>query len=164
MLSFKSFITEGNPLSRLHQHSKAGRHFSVISAERDGLTPQENHARTKELKKKLTSQGYGYKNAEGHWQGGKEHSLLVHAKEKGDEAGNKLKSDMIQHGIHYDQDSVLHHDGKTATLHGTNHTGYPGFNKSENVGRVATNKPKAEFQTELKPGKKSSARFTTTTD
>jgi hypothetical protein len=65
-------------------------------------------------------------------------------------------------GQHFDQDSVLHHNGKTARLVGTNETGYPGKDKSEKVGgRLKYNiDPEPPFQTDVKPGKKG-GRFTT---
>jgi hypothetical protein len=135
------------------------------------VSPEQNKKNHEELKKKLTAQGYTHKDVEGHWEGGKEKSILVHAKGKGDEHGKQLLHDIKKHGEHYNQDSILHHDGKTATLHGTNKTGFPGHGKTENVGKMAFNKPHAPFQTEtkpksdkpLKPGRtsKGSARFTT---
>jgi hypothetical protein len=162
MLGFVQYITESNPLSRLQHHIKSGRHFVAMSAERTGLTPKENHDRMTELKGKLQKQGFGFKRAVGHWEGGQESSLVVHAKETGHEAGNHLKDVMMKHAKHYDQDSILHHDGETATLHGTNSTGFPGMGKSVSVGKVAYNKGDSEFQTELRPSKKRApARFTT---
>jgi len=161
MLSFLKFTTlqEGNPLSRLHGHIEAGRHFGVISAERSGLSSQENKKRMKELKEKLKTQGYGFKKTEGRWEGGKENSLVVNAKGKGPEAGDQLKKDLEQHARHYDQDSYLHSDGKNHTLHGTNETGFPGNNKEYKLGDLHYNKS-AENQTEMRPGKKKSpARF-----
>jgi hypothetical protein len=175
MLSFKQHVQldEGNPLARLHKHAQEGRHYVVISAHRgsDEATPEQNKKRHEELKKKLSSQGYAHKEVEGHWEGGKEKSIMVHAKDKGDDAGHKLLSDMKKHGEHYNQDAILHHDGKKATLHGTNKTGFPGHGKTENVGSMKYNKPDAPFQTEMKPKSdkplkagrtsKGSARFTT---
>lgn len=175
MLSFKQHVQldEGNPLARLAKHAEEGRHYAILSSQRphDEVSPEQNKKNHEELKKKLTAQGYTHKEVEGHWEGGKEKSILVHAKGKGDEHGKQLLHDIKKHGEHYNQDSILHHDGKTATLHGTNKTGHPGYGKSENVGKMAFNKPHAPFQTEtkpksdkpLKPGRtsKGSARFTT---
>ena len=173
MFTFKQYITEGNPLARLHKHAKEGRHFVVLSAQRgsDEASPEENKKRHAELKKKLTAQGYGHKEVEGHWEGGKEKSIMVHAKDKGDEAGKQLHHDMVKHAQHYNQDAIFHHDGKEGKLHGTNATGYPGKGKTEPVGKVKYNKPHAPFQTETKPKSdkplksgrttKGQARFTT---
>ncbi len=173
MLSFKQYLMEGNPLARLHKHAEKGRHFVVLSAQRgsDEASPEENKKRHAELKKKLTAQGYGHKEVEGHWEGGREKSIMVHAKEPGDEGGKKLHHDMVQHAKHYNQDAIFHHDGKKGELHGTNETGYPGKGKTEPVGKIKYNKPNAPFQTETKPKSdnplkqgrttKGSARFTT---
>jgi hypothetical protein len=172
MKSFRQFVVEGNPLARLHKHIASGRHFVVLSAQRgsDEASASENKKRHAELKKKLTAQGYGHKEVEGHWEGGKEKSIIVHAKKEGDEAGHQLVHDMKQHAHHYNQDSIFHHDGKEGKLHGTNATGYPGKGKTEPVGKVHYNQPKEPFQTELKPKgdklkagrtSKGSARFTT---
>lgn len=173
MKTFKQFILEGNPLSRIHKHSETGRHFVILSAHRPSneASAEENKKRHVELKSKLTAQGYGHREVEGHWEGGKERSILVHAKQTGDKSGNELHRDMVRHAEHYNQDAILHHDGKKAVLHGTNDNGFPGKGKSVDVGRIAHNKPNAEFQTETKPKSdrplkkgrtdKSSARFTT---
>jgi len=158
LLSFKEFsekiqINEGNPLARLHKHSAEGRHFVVISAQRGSseATPEQNKKRHEELRRKLSSQGYAHKEVEGHWEGDKEKSILIHAKEKGEKSGNELLHDMKKHGEHYNQDAIYHHDGKSATLHGTNKSGYPGYGKKENIGKLAFNKPKEPAQTEMKP-------------
>jgi len=165
MLTFKEFIVEGNPLARLNATKGEGRAFSVISAEREGLPKAENERRTAELKKKLTAQGYGHRRAIGHWEGGKENSLLVQAKNTGTKSAGKLRYDMNRHGKTYGQDSVLHHDASGARVEGTNKTGDPGFRKTQKLGRVAYNRPDAPFQTELRPSKrKANARFTTTKD
>ena len=88
-----------------------------------------------------------------------------------DEHGKQLLHDVKEHGKHYNQDSIFHHDTKSAKLHGTNATGFPGKGKEEDVGKTKFNKPHAPFQTETKPksdkplkaGRTSrgSARFTT---
>ena len=176
MLSLKQFqdrLDEGNPLARLYKHTQEGRHFAVVSAHRgsDEATPEQNQKRHEELKKKLTAQGYAHKEVEGHWEGGKEKSILVHAKGAGKEHGQQLYSDIKKHGQDYNQDSILYHDHTGGKLHGTNETGYPGKGKTAQVGQMRFNKPEAPFQTEmkpksdkpLKPGRtsKGSARFTT---
>jgi hypothetical protein len=173
MLSLKQYIVEGNPLARLHKHAQEGRHYAVISAHRpEGeATPEQNKANHAELKKKLTAQGYAHKEVEGHWEGGKEKSILVHAKGKGTEHGKQLLHDVKEHGKSYNQDSVFHHDTESAKLHGTNETGFPGKGKTKPVGQTRYNKPDSPYQTEMKPKSdkplkkgrtdKGSARFTT---
>ena len=64
---------------------------------------------------------------------------------------SSVRAVIKKHGEHYNQDSILHHDGKTATLHGTNKTGFPGHGKTEPVGKMAFNKAHSPFQTETKP-------------
>ena len=162
MLSFIGYLAEGNPLARVHAHAEEGRHFVALSAERSNLSKKENEGRMNELKGKLKAQGYGYKKAEGKWEGGKENSLIVHAKGPGQGHGNNLVKDMKQHAAHYGQDAILHHNGHHGTLVGTNDSGYPGKNKTASVGKIKANQPSAPFQTELRPSKtKSSASFTT---
>lgn len=167
----ETLVCEGNPLARLHKNTEAGRHYSILSAHRTGLSAEENAKRHKELKSKINAQGYSHREVEGHWEGGKEKSIMVHAKATGNKAGEELRHDMNNHGKHYDQDSVFHHNSKTGHLRGTNKTGYPGKGKSEKVGKQTFNRPSSPFQTETKPkgntlkkGRtdKSSAKFTTT--
>jgi hypothetical protein len=163
MLSFHEFLLEGNPLARMKKHADSGRHFVAISAERSSLPSSVNKKRHAALKKSLTKHGYGYREAEGSWEGVKERSVIVHAKQPGEHAGKKLKKDMSRLSKHYDQDSYLHHDSKEATLHGTNATGWPGRGKKDTVGRLSYNNPNSPAQTEFRPGKKKQpARFTTT--
>ena len=57
---------------------------------------------------------------------------------------------MKQHAQHYGQDAIFHHDGKSGKLIGTNTTGFPGKNKSLDVGKVHYNRPNAPFQTQIK--------------
>ena len=173
MLSLKQYMVEGNPLARLHKHAQEGRHYAVLSAHRpEGeATPEQNKARHAELKKKLTAQGYAHKEVEGHYEGSKEKSIMVHAKGTGDEHGKQLLHDVKEHGKHYNQDSIFHHDTKSAKLHGTNATGFPGKGKEEGVGKTKFNKPDSPYQTETKPKSdkplkagrtsKGSAKFTT---
>jgi hypothetical protein len=161
MKTFKQFVAEGNPLARVKKHIDDGRPFAGISAERSHLSPQENKKRMKQLEKMVREKGYGYKKGEGQWEGGKERSLKVHANGTTPEHHKQFKNDMVELGRHFDQDAVFHHDGEAGKLIGTNDTGYPGKDKVEKVGKVRYNRSKAPFQTELKPGKKNSASFTT---
>jgi len=162
--TFLEFIAEGNPLGRLKSHIDGDRHFVAISAERKNLSPQENKQRMTELKAKVAAQGYGYKRSKGMWEGGSERSIVVHAKKAGDGHGDKLVRHMLKHAADYDQDSILHHSGKEAKLIGTNSTGFPGKGNKEPIGAVKYNRPEAPFQTDLKPSRNKSARFTTAND
>lgn len=147
----------------MDRFAKEGRHFIAISATRPGMSKKEIKDKTKELVQHFTSKGYGVRRAEGHYEGGKEHSIVVHAKAPGREAGAELVSTARAAGEKFNQDSILHHNGKSARLIGTNETGFPGMGKSEKVGeRLKFNNPESPFQTELRPSKKKApARFTT---
>jgi hypothetical protein len=150
MISFKQFLTEGNPLARMYKHASDGRHFIAMSAARPGQSASETKAKMKELEHHFTSHGYGVRKTEGHWEGGKESSIVVHAKSPGNKAGAELMAHARKAGIHHDQDSILHHNGKTARLVGTNDSGYPGKGKTVKVGdRLKMNNPHSEFQTEF---------------
>jgi len=174
MLSFLDFLmVEGNPLARLRTHEQEGRHYSVLSAHRpEGeATAAQNKANHAELKKKLSAQGYSHKEVEGHWEGTKEKSIMVYAKGAGDEHGKQLLHDVKEHGRHYNQDSVFHHNTKVAKLHGTNEKGFPGKGRTEPLGVTKFNRPEEPSQTETKPKSdrplkkgrtsKGSAKFTT---
>lgn len=156
-------LREGNPLARMQKHQEEGRHFIGISTERPGLTKKEVAGRNKELVSMAREAGFGVRRAEGHYEGGKESSHIIHAKAAGREAGAELVAFGRKAGKKFGQDSVLHHNGKTARLIGTNETGFPGMDKSEKVGgKMKFNNPQSDFQTELRPSKKKSpARFTT---
>jgi hypothetical protein len=156
-------LEEGNPLATMQKHQEAGRHFIALSTERPGLSKKEVRARNKELIASAREAGYGVRKAEGRYEGGKETSHIIHAKAAGKESGAELVSFGRRMGQKYDQDSVLHHNGKTARLIGTNETGFPGKGKSEKVGgKLKYNNPESPFQTELRPSKKKApARFTT---
>lgn len=154
-------LEEGNPLARVAKFGQEKRHFVALTSERSNKSKKENEKNFKELKGKLKAQGYGYRRAQGQWEGGKEKSLIVHAKKPGDEAGRELVRDMLHHGRHYEQDSILHHNGEAGHLIGTNESGYPGNKKVVRAGKTSYNNPVSPFQTEFRPGKKkSSARFT----
>jgi hypothetical protein len=154
MKSFKQSLQEGNPLARIFHHAEAGRHMVALSAQKSDKSKKENEARHAELKKKITAQGYGHREVEGVYQGQREKSLVVHAKGVGGAHGRRLRKDMAAHAKHYGQDSILHHNGKRATLHYANGT-------KEHVGKLAYNRPDAQFQTSMRGKKKAPATFTT---
>jgi hypothetical protein len=156
-------LEEGNPLSRMQKHEKEGRHFIGLSTTRPNLSKKEIASRDKELVGMARNAGFGVRKAEGHYEGNKEKSFVIHAKAPGREAGADLVAFGRKAGEHFNQDSVLHHNGKTARLIGTNETGNPGMGKSNPVGsKLKFNNPELPFQTELRPSKKKApARFTT---
>jgi hypothetical protein len=162
-LSDMENLEEGNPLAVMHKHQEAGRHFVAISTERPGLSKKEVKTRNKELVSHARKAGYGVRKVEGHYEGTKETSHIIHAKAPGKESGAELVAFGRKMGHKYDQDSVLHHNGKSARLVGTNKTGYPGKGNADKVGgKLKFNNPASPFQTEMRPGKKKSpARFTT---
>lgn len=158
MLRFTEYLLEGNPLAQHEKKIKQGHHFVGISAEREGLSAEENNKRTAALKADLKAGGYVYRKARGMWDGGGENSLTVYSKAPGEEAGNQLKTDMVALGQKYGQDSVLHHNGQQGVLIGTNTTGWVGMGKEMPVGQVAYNQPNAPFETEFRPSRPLSAR------
>jgi hypothetical protein len=162
--TFKQYLNEkGNPLARMHKFQEEGRHFVAVSTERPGLSKDEIASRNKELVASAREAGFGVRKAKGMYEGGSESSHVIHAKAPGREAGAELVAFGRKMGQKYGQDSILHHNGKSARLIGTNETGYPGMGKSEKVGeKLKYNRPEQPFQTELRPSKKKSpARFTT---
>ena len=151
----RSWILEhGNPLARLNTHIQNDRHIVAISAERSKLSPQENKARMHELMDKLKKQGYGFKKTKGVWEGGSEHSLIVHAKEPGNKAGANLVKDMRKLASDYDQDAILHYNQQTGggRLIGTNDSGFPGKKKVVKLGKIRYNVDKSKDRTELGGG------------
>lgn len=169
MLTFLEFINviqEGNPLARVKKFEDKNRPTAGITAWRGNKSDKENKANMKSFDKELRDKGYGYRKAEGTWEGGKEPSRYVTAKGKGNRHVKQFKRDMIKLSTKYDQDAVaLRHD-KTTNLHGTNDTGWPGRGKVANVGKTAYNIKNAPFQTEFNPSKPASKRpkFTTKED
>lgn len=145
-------LEEGSPLAKVRKMEKEGRHYGTISAERKGLSPEENKNRMEALKDDLHRMGYSgrIKKTRGMWEGGSEASFMVSAHEAGTEHGNKLKSDLIALGKKYDQDSIIHHDGKKAKLYGTNPTGYPGQGNVEGIGTTKMNKSNPYGETEFR--------------
>jgi len=175
MLSFKEFmIMEGNPLSRMKKFEGEGRHFIAISAERPNMSKKESAEKQSQLINYFRDKGYGVRKAQGDYEGFKEPSMIVHAKETGEKAGQELVAHAKEAGQNFKQDSILHHDGKSARLIFTNDTADQKRGDVIEVGsKLKYNDPESPFQTELKPGKrvvttskkgrtpKTSARFTT---
>ena len=134
--------------NRLYSHTQ-NRNIGLISASRGHLTSQENDARYSSLKDDVRKSGYGFIPVKGRYveNYGKpdarnvdEKALLVIGKEGHD--NNELLGFLKKHGEKYDQDSILHksHDNENALLHGTNETGWPGKDKTHEVGKWHPNK------------------------
>ena len=100
-------------LSRLLTHVK-DRRFGVLSAFLAGKDKKENTASHKELKEKVRSKGYGYKELKGFWTGesGKleeEYSLFV---------PNITFEDIKDLGKTYNQEAVIYGNGDEIILFG----------------------------------------------
>jgi hypothetical protein len=120
---------------------------AILTAFRGNLRRDENIKRNGELKKILMGKGYylteikgvyieNYKRANP--KEVLENSFLVCNSNQ----YNGFKSFMIDLGKKYDQDSVLicPREGKNAFLYGTNYTGYPGMDETEDVGNLKMKK------------------------
>jgi len=121
-------------LSRHAEFENKGHAYVGISAERKNLSPKENAARMNEMEAKIKKHGFGYRKTTGMWEGGSENSFVVYAKKPGKKHSDDLHNKMKELSTHYDQDAFLHHDGKSAMLHGTNDTGDLGRGNSMSVG------------------------------
>jgi hypothetical protein len=154
MLTFKKFLEEGNPLARIHGAAEKGKHMIAISADRAGLSPEENKARYKQLGGDIRASGHGYRRAEGKWEGGKERSYVVHSKSASSEDNRKLIHMAIKLSKKHGQDGFLHNDGKRTHVVGTNRTGDPGYGKRDDIGTLKYNKDNPYGETILKPQKK----------
>lgn len=127
MKTFKQFMLEGNPLARV---ATSKRHSILMSAERKGLSDDENKARMNDLKKAWREKGYGYRDTEGKWDEGggvgKERSIHVYAKSEGDEAGAELRKHATELSKKHGQDAFIHRtpDGKGKAVYtGTDRKG-----------------------------------------
>lgn len=157
MLKFYEFVSlqEGNPLARMQKFSNENRHFIAISATRPNMKKDEIKDKTSELTNYFLKRGYGVRKAEGHYEGQKEKSIIVHAKAAGDDAGNELLAHAKLAGSKFKQDSILHHDGKSAKLIFTNDTSdAKAGDEIEVGGKLKYNDKESPFQTELKPSKR----------
>ena len=119
-----SSLTEGG-MSRVVSHSKS-RNTAVLTATRGDKSNKENKKSNKELRQKIRSHGYGYKEVKGEYpekddKGNKktvsEPSVVVNAPKK---KYKTFKKRMKRLGKEYNQDSVITKKGKgKATLHPT---------------------------------------------
>lgn len=155
-LRFNEFLLEAS-FNRLAQHTRE-RNIGMISASRGSLSSEENNKRHNELKKMVRAHGLGFVRAKGRYieNYGKpdarnvdEKALLVVGK-KGDDKGHLLHT-LKKLGSHFDQDSILHkpHNSKSASLHGTNDSGWPGKGQKHDIGSWKPNRA-GEFHSLLK--------------
>lgn len=154
MRTFLQFISEGNPLARHVEFENKGHAYVGISAVRKGNSDSVNRKNMGEMESKIKKLGYGYRKTKGMWLGGEEDSFTVYAKKPGKKHSDELFRHMHQLASHYDQDSILHHDGKSAKLHGTNDTGFPGRGNQLAVGTNHYNKQNPDGMTGFKPNRK----------
>lgn len=154
-------IQEGNPLSRV---ATSGRHSITMSAERKGLSPEENKARMTALKKDLRDRGYGYRKVEGKWDEGggvgRENSLHIFAKGDSKEHAAELMKHTKELGAKYQQDAILHRSpkGKGTAIY-TSDTSY-GRKKGEkdSYGPTRYNVDNPYGETQFKPRRPEKAR------
>jgi len=154
LVRFKQFMSEGNPLSRMHMLKQKGHSAIVLSGERGGKSKEENKARNKEVEADLKKKGIGYRKVKGKWEGGSEDSLIAHSRSPKMADRKSLRKAGKEIGKKMDQDAVGYHGGKGKSLKmiGTNDSGWPGKGKVRRVGKIAYNKKDAEFNTEYKKG------------
>jgi hypothetical protein len=156
MAEFSKYLLEQS-FSRLLNHTQ-NRNIGLISAARGDLSPAENNHRHAQLKDDLRKSNLGYVRVSGAYTENKgepnerhvkEKSLLVIGKE-GHDNGHLLGT-LKNLGKKYGQDSILHksHEQKTAQLHGTNDSPFPGKDKSVDVGEWHPNRA-GEFHSLLK--------------
>jgi hypothetical protein len=102
-------LEEGNPLSRVRT---SPRHSILMSAERKGLSPEENKSRMTALKDEWRKRGYGFRKTEGKWDEGggvgKENSIHVIAKDSNAKAGAELRKHARRLSKQFDQDAFIH--------------------------------------------------------
>jgi hypothetical protein len=150
-------------LSRIWKHIEAGRPFGMLTAFRgnkDNIDPmihrRNNLAKNKQLEAAIRAAGYGFFRMEGHYIEGYGTDAAEDVKEQsffviGDEDVDTFKLFLKKQGQRFDQDSIFFFDPdkQKGFLIGTNHTGYPGFNKEESVGKWHPSKV-GEFYSKMK--------------
>lgn len=138
MKSFKTFLNEEQQalleagLARIHDHLSSGRSVGIISASLGDKTKKENDEAHKRLGKRLGELGYGKIQATGRSQWGPERSYVVpnithdHIKKLGDE---------------FEQQAVIHAQGKKAHLHYLKAAGKEKEGTQEAIGSKHFNTP-----------------------
>lgn len=156
MKRFNQVLLESS-LARVFQHTKS-RNIGMISASRSALSAQENNRRHYAMASDIRKLGYGFIKVKGRYieNFGKPNAKTVDEKaflvvgKKTDDKGALLGH--LKHlGNKYGQDLVLHkaYNSSTASLHGTNDTGYPGKGKSVEMGSWHPNRT-GEFYAMMK--------------
>lgn len=159
MLTFKGFLTEGNPLQqKVNKHLKTDHSIGAVSPEGAHTdTPEKKKAAHAEIQKDLESakkSGHigGWSGPhKGEYQYGGEHevshegSYLVHAAEKGKEGHNKMVHALKNVGNKHKQESIL-------AVHHATHTGsWHHLDASAKKGQVE-NQGKVHYNVKVKPG------------
>lgn len=106
-------LEEGNPLARDVKQREQGLHKVIISAHREGNTPEQNNAAQKQLMQTVRDAGYSYKKAKGQWtnaEGRKEseNSIVIHAKGAGEDHGKDLVKFGHKLRKTFNQDAFIH--------------------------------------------------------
>lgn len=154
MKSFHQLISEMS-MTKLYNHSH-NRSVGMISASRGDLSPHENNRRHRQLEHDLSKTGLHFIHVKGRYieNYGKSNAKPVDEKSflvvghHGDDKGQVL-GHLKRLGMKYGQDSIFHkpHNSEVGSLHGTNKSGYPGFNREVSVGVWHPNKI-AQFSTQ----------------
>ena len=147
-------------LSRIWKHIEDGRPFGMITAFRKDYSKRDNMARNKKLEASIRAAGYGFFRMEGHYiedygtsdaQDVIEQSFFVIGDAGDMEDPTNFKEFLKWEGKRFDQDSIFYYDIEIeqGVLIGTNHTGYPGWNKVEKLGKWHPSKV-GEFYSKMK--------------
>lgn len=135
------------------------RAMGIMSAEREGLSPEENASRTNALEKDLKAAGHHVVHSNGVYvhdfgtpqaHSTAERSFIVSHKKTGNDNG-AVRNTLTNLGQKYEQDSVLHkpHNSDIAVLIGTHERSqFPKKGAVEPIGKLAPGK-KAENHTRL---------------
>jgi len=102
--------------SRVFDHLQSGRPAIIISAFRSQYSMSENRERMKELRKDLTSRGFGVIKVDGIWEDSGEPSFIAVARDENIPVG-ELVDIALELDRKYDQDAVIVFDGEVATLY-----------------------------------------------
>ena len=154
MKSLRHIFEKNNDLNFVSKIIKQ-KNIGMISASRGEFSPEENEKRTSSLMDDINSKKLDYIPVRGRYienYGSKdekpvdEKSFLIHSDEN-------IIHHLKNFGKKYGQDSVLYKEknSEIAKLHGTNKSGFPGLNKSHDIGTFHPNK-KGEVHTVLGSG------------
>lgn len=129
-------------MSKTQNHS-----VGTITAWREDYTRTKKNDRNKDILAYLLNKGYDVTKVGGKWIGnsGKEEGersfFVANTRVEGDDNG-ALEKDLIMLGRAFEQDAIVSaRPGREAVLIGTNHDGYPGWNKQEQIGTAVWGNP-----------------------